>query len=581
MPLPKRPSGGMAPQKVVPPKFGEQENSTDVDFALPELDDFVLPDIEFETNSEAPASTSEKSSNPATVLDSSKNLFTRPSSTNQDAPKPAQAAVSDVLGMDEDEDEETALDRELGLLDDDLLDTESSYSTEPIPSNDDNEEDLEDEDEYAEDQSEADNSLIELEENPSESEEDDDDTDFEDILRGLEETVNAPEQVQFPAVDDDDLDADWEKALADLENFNDGSLPEVAESNVETDDDDEDTDEDDEDEEEDGDWSLEEFTPPANPFEALPEDFQNAFEADDEDEDEEDEDIPEEDFVPPSDPFANPFADEESKEDEEDESSEDEEESTDEATKPSLKEKAAALLSPAKAKQGISDYFAKINAELHGEEPPKPGSRRTERNTEDQEPEDESEDQGEGSARSRIRVFGFLAPIRSFYTAIVNIIFGVITAILGILSKLPLIGFVFKIALEATKVLRAIAQYIPLAFFIAALVAVSYFSVPRDSLIGLPDSGGATFSDFKYDASNNSVSGVITNTGDIIADVQPVFKVKTIQPNLNPVSWVIPENTSKCVTESVRVDIDSTTKVTAKCSEPLAGFIPRVTGELK
>lgn len=571
MPLPKRPSGGTTPQKVVPPKFGEQENSTDVDFALPELDDFVLPEIELETRSEESVSTSEKLSNSVTVLDSSKNRITRPSSTNQDTPKPPQTAVSDVLGMNEDEDEETALDRELGLLDDDLLDAKSSNSTGSTLSDD--EEDLEDEDEYADNQSEADSSLIELEESPSETE--DDDTEFEDLLRGLEETVSISEsKIEEPV--EDDVDTDWEAAFSELEAFNDSASSEA--SNVsESDSDDEE--DDDEDEEEDGDWSLEAFTPPANPFEALPEDFQNASATDDEDEEEED-DTPEDDFIPPSDPFANPFKDEESSSDDDEESTADNEETNNAASKPSLKDKVASQLSPAKAKQSIADYFAKINAELHGEEPPKPG-RRPERNSEEQDQEEESEDQVRRAARSPLKIFGFLAPVRSFYTAIVNIIFGIITTILGILSKLPLVGFIFKIALEATKILRAIAQYIPLAFFIAALVAVSYFSVPRDSLIILPDSGGATFTNFTYDSASNSASGIITNTGDIIADVQPEFTVKTIQPGLNPISWVIPEDVSKCATESVRVDIDSTTKVTAKCSDAITGFIPRVTGELK
>lgn len=567
MPLPKRPSGGAASKKVAPPQFGEQENSAEVDFALPELEDFALPDLMLESEDEPQEIPSIPKTEPiqATTPDSSRDRLTRPASTNQEVREPAQAAVSDVLDTPEDEDEETALDRMLGLLDDDDFSAKTPSSV------------VQDQSESM-DEAPVDNSLIELEENLSEDEEDDDeDSDFEDLLRGLEETVSAPDvEEETPAAAT--VDDDWEAAFAELEAFNESALPEVAETDVETDSDEDDDDED-EDEEEDGDWNLEEFTPPANPFETLPEDFQNAFDTDDEDEDEEEGDTPEDDFVPPSDPFANPFADEESTPDE-DESSDSDEETNETSNKPSLKDKAAALLSPAKAKQGISDYFAKINAELHGEEPPKP-DRRSERNSEEHDQEEESEDPIGRSTRSPLKVFGFLAPIRSFYTAIVNIIFGIITTILGILSKLPLIGFVFKIALEATKVLRAIAQYIPLVFFIGALVAVSYFSVPRDSLIALPDSGGATFTEFTYDPASNSVTGLITNTGDIIADVQPEFTVKTIQPGLNPVSWVIPEVTSKCVAKSVRVDIDSTTKVTAKCSDAITGFIPRVTGELK
>jgi hypothetical protein len=295
----------------------------------------------------------------------------------------------------------------------------------------------------------------------------------------------------------------------------------------------------------------------------------------------------EDDFIPPSDPFANPFANSFADEADLDEAessdgSNEEEEENEADDKPGqkiLKDKVASVLSPAKAKRGLANYFARINAELHGEEAPI-------RKADQEQAEEESgrNDDPEGQTnggRSRFGMFGFLSPIRAFYTGIVNLIFGILTAILGILSKLPLIGFVFKIALEATRVLRAIAQYIPLVFFIGALVAVSYFSVPRDSLIALPDSGGATFNNFQYDAGSNSASATIINTGDIIADVQPQIEIRAIKPGLNPVTWVIPEVVSKCESKSVRVDIDSTMNVIAKCSEPITGFFPRATGELK
>lgn len=575
MPLPKRPASGAAAEKAAPPQFGEQERLADADISLPDLDSFSLPDLfdEPEIESNQLSQTSENDPNPTAATNSSKNRFAEPSSTNQEVPKPSQAAVSDVLDAVEDEDEETALNRELGLLDDDLSEAYSSkhdaaYSSMPAPV-DSTEPDEDEEGAIDEDLEEIDKSTPEV---------DKEDDEFDALLRDFEEanqeSIQESADEEIPVSEGPEND-DWETALSELEAFNDSALPTPVIADSEEDDDEED----DEDEEEDGDWNLEEFTPPANPFESIPEDFQNSFDTDDDDE--EDEVAPEEDFIPPSDPFANPFADEEIAQDEENDSSEDGDETTEAPSKSSLKDKAAALLSPAKAKRGLADYFAKINAELHGEDPPKP-NRRSEPDSEERRQEDESEDQIRGGgARSPLKIFGFLAPIRSFYTAIVNIIFGIITTILGILSKLPLIGFIFKIALEATKVLRAIAQYIPLVFFIGALVAVSYFSVPRDSLIGLPDSGGATFAEFSYDSANNSVAGVITNTGDIIADVQPEFTVKTIQPGLNPVSWVIPQPTSSCVTESVRVDIDSTTKVTAKCSDAITGFIPRVTGELK
>lgn len=594
MPLPKRPSGGAIPKKVAPPQSGEQESPADVeDFALPELDDFTLPDLSFE--SEVPienvSSFPRETKTPPAVADSPRERFTPSSSNNQADHKPGQTAVSDRLPVAEDEDEETRLNRELGLLDDE--DFDQSHGELHSTSDESIEDDEYDED-TDEDADDLSSSLIELEEDLPETSEttEDDDDDFADLLRGLEETVgstndedysvddlNEPESSGIVDSESTDLDADWEAALSELEALSIDVDPESDES---------DSDDDEEDEESEGEeeeFDLSGFVPPANPFSSVPADFDNE---DDEEDDSDESDLEEDDFVPPADPFANPFASEKPKsrrssepeetEEEIEETSEDEEVS-DTPRSGSLKGKVASALSPAKAKRGLANYFAKINAELHGEEPPKPRTDEDDEPTIDQ--DEELNGQPERNRRSGTKIFGFLAPVRALYAGIVNFIFGILTTVLGILAKLPLIGFIFKIALEATRVLRAIAQYIPLVFFIGGLITVSYLSVPRDSLIVLPDAGGSTFENFSYDSGSNTAAGTITNTGDIIADVQPEFEVRAIKPGLNPVSWVIPEVVSKCEAKSVRVDIDSTMNVTAKCSEPITGFFPRVTGELK
>lgn len=589
MPLPKRPSGSAVPQSAALPEFGESQNKasaeSEQDFALPELDDFTLPDLSIEPEPAPTVRAPKTAPNKTAAPDVSKNQFNSPASNNQDTQQPAKTAVSDVLDTYEDEDEETALNRELGLLDDDDYPPVRAAKPEPIalplsvepdpiiPEVDD---DL----------------LAVLEEDLAQ--EDDGDDEFENLLKGLEDITNDTgedsKETSEPEAPADKVDDDWEAALSELESFNeDIVLPATLDQSTSAaeDKDDEDEDEDDDDES----WMIEDFTPPSDPF-ATPAEFENV---DDDDEDS-DKEIIEDDFVPPNDPFANPFADEEaaSGNDEDIADVESIPEDSPEKTEGSLKDKISGLFNQSKV--GLTNYFDKLRAELHEGDSPKP-TRRAAANTEDEEQEEDSHDEDEegfgseerpnrggrsrGGRRSPFAIFGIFAPIRSFYTTIVNILFGIITAILGILSKLPLIGFVFRIALEATRVLRTIAQYIPLVFFIGALAAVSYFSVARDNSIGLPDSGGATFNEFQYDAATNSASGTIVNTGDIIADVIPEFTVKSIQPTLNPVSWVIPKETSKCVATSVQVDIDATINVTAKCGELVTGFIPRVTGELK
>lgn len=582
MPLPKRPSGGATSKNVAPPKFGKSEvdKSIESELSLPELDDFTLPNLSYDEDFDSDSSNEYSPAQTATPDSLSVNDYA-PKSINHLKPEPSKSAVSDELDAFEDEDEETRLNRELGLLDDDDFapvrsssieardeeqndeqpdfDYESLISTPDTPTDD-----------------SFDSALIELEENPLAEEPEDDE--FADLLKDLEEIAASDDEPENSQDEDDQEsetdpeETDWESALAELEaNSEEYSLPMPVDS-VDSDEDDE------EDDLTSYVREMQDFVPPSNPF-AIPENFINPEEPEDEDESEQDE----EDFIPPSDPFANPFADEDPKEDPILTDEDEDEEGDSKPRKPKetgLKGKLSTY--PSKAKKGLKNYFAKINAELHGEELPNP------REDEEDEPfgnqdQDEMEQGGpaRGSNRSGLAIFGFLRPIKSLYTGIVNVIFGILTTVLGILSKLPLIGFVFKIALEATKVLRAIAQYIPLAFFIGGLVLTSYLSVARESIIALPDSGGATFNNFQYDSASNSASGVILNTGNIIADVQPTFEIKSIKPGANPVSWVIPETVSTCEIESVQVDIDATMNVTAKCSEPITGFFPRATGELK
>lgn len=240
-----------------------------------------------------------------------------------------------------------------------------------------------------------------------------------------------------------------------------------------------------------------------------------------------------------------------------------------------------------KKKSGLKAKFALIKAQILADAK---GEKIPEALEDVDEPEDDADEQKPKRERSeskgKIRkpdlskIFGFLSPIKKLYLTVVGIFFKILTGILGILSKLPLIGKLFKPILAATRILEKLAMFLPLVVLVGALILFSYLSVPRESIIELPDSGGAIFNEFSYDSKTGIASGTVTNTGEVIAEVKPVFTVHAIEPSLNPISWFIPKETKTCEGKLINIDIDSMKKVSFECKTS-DGFIPRASGVLK
>lgn len=173
-----------------------------------------------------------------------------------------------------------------------------------------------------------------------------------------------------------------------------------------------------------------------------------------------------------------------------------------------------------------------------------------------------------------------LSPFKKFYMILVNICFNIVEMLLKVLSYIPIINLLVKPLLAATKILRAIALYLPIVFIVGGMFLVSYFSVPKSHAIELPDLGAATFTDFTFDKETKMVSGVITNEGEVIAKVTPVFTVHVLEPTWNPKTWVIPNEVKTCEGSIVNVDIDNDETISVNCNVNIDGFWPRVSGEL-
>lgn len=237
-----------------------------------------------------------------------------------------------------------------------------------------------------------------------------------------------------------------------------------------------------------------------------------------------------------------------------------------------------------KLRKKFSEVLDQVKADARGEDEPVPSdddnNAAPEDDHEEPEPDDDNNDSvpekneksGRGSGRS-----GILSPVKKFFSKIVDIFFSPLMFILGLLSRIPIVGKFVKPLMNATKILRSIAGMIPVILVIGICAVVSFMSVPRSSTISLPDEGSANFSQFSY--TNGRAEGTIQNTGNIIADVSARFTVYTIQPSINPKDWFVPRPAAQCSSKPVSVDIDGDKKITASCGE-VKGFIPRVSGEL-
>lgn len=334
-------------------------------------------------------------------------------------------------------------------------------------------------------------------------------------------------------------------------------------------------DEEDEDEEEEEDWGFVEIPEEhLNPFSNnIAEDFEEPQW--DEDEDEE---LPEEDAQEPA---------EEPEEDTQEtveapvEAPETKDSSTD-TPKPSksLKKPSSGFID--KLKKKLELIKAQVAADAKGESIPKdfeddiPDYAKPIKNENEEEPEEIIADKPKkGKKQKPSKIF---APFKKVYNLLINFFFGILTGVLGILAKLPIIGKLFKPLLSATNILRKVAASLPIVFIIGGMVLASYLSVPRSSEIELPDEGSATFSSFSYD--DGVVSGTVQNTGEVIAEVTANFKIYTIKPGINPLSWFMPKEVASCSSDLITIDIDDSKEVSTTCKK-VEGFIPRVSGELE
>lgn len=150
-----------------------------------------------------------------------------------------------------------------------------------------------------------------------------------------------------------------------------------------------------------------------------------------------------------------------------------------------------------------------------------------------------------------------------------------------ILTLIPFIGRIFKPLQRFARFLVPVLILILVLAIPFGLYSFAGNSIENPPILTFPDGGSAVISDFKFDQATMTASGTITNTGDVIADVKPVFSVWAYELGLNPSKWLAFQELGTCEGEEVSVDIDGTAEVSAKCDfETIDGITPKASGSL-
>lgn len=141
------------------------------------------------------------------------------------------------------------------------------------------------------------------------------------------------------------------------------------------------------------------------------------------------------------------------------------------------------------------------------------------------------------------------------------------------LSKLPMIGHLIT-SLVRTSVALALIVVIPLVLIMVSSSISRSMTAPSDTAsVSLPDEGGAQLSNMKVTDDGKSLTGTITNTGEVIAEVTPSATLKGVNLK-DPVSWYVRTDLGTCTGKPVTVDIDDSVDVKLTCDSPTNNVVP-------
>lgn len=202
------------------------------------------------------------------------------------------------------------------------------------------------------------------------------------------------------------------------------------------------------------------------------------------------------------------------------------------------------------------------------------------KDNDDEENEDNEDDNDEKPSTKEL----LLAPFKiigKLYSFVVAFVFSIITFVLNVLSKIPIIGKLFAILLGMTKLIEGIAKYLPIVFILLAALLSNYIHFNKENVVELPDFGSVKVIETIYDKESGVATVTLNNNGATIANVTPKVNVFVNEYSLNPVKWFVPTLINECSGKESIIEIDETIKVDVQCDISVKGIYPRARGDVE
>lgn len=145
------------------------------------------------------------------------------------------------------------------------------------------------------------------------------------------------------------------------------------------------------------------------------------------------------------------------------------------------------------------------------------------------------------------------------------------------LTALPLVGGAFKALFKLGALGVILLSLIPVVALLAGLYFYLLSTVPSGNSITGPDGAQASLSSLQY--SDGTASGLITNSGDVVATVTTTFSLWVYNP-FGGGSLFAFDEVGSCEAQEIAVDIDSESTVSTPCELSAPGLLSRVSGEI-
>lgn len=145
------------------------------------------------------------------------------------------------------------------------------------------------------------------------------------------------------------------------------------------------------------------------------------------------------------------------------------------------------------------------------------------------------------------------------------------------LASIPLLGLLFKPLLLLGSLGSLILALVPVVGLLVILLFVVNGSVPGGNSVTGPDGAAASISDFSY--SEGNVTAVVTNSGEVVANVVPELTVWSYNPFAGG-SLLAFDKVATCTGEEISVDIDAEATASVACEAPAGGLMTRYSGTI-